>query len=80
MSDRLAVSYYVPSRLRKIPDSQKLYTPTPNDVTFYLDFSGFLPGTVIISYAIVELILKIYIFSTSMFSRIEMLSDTAIAI
>ncbi len=37
-------SYFVPSRLRKIPDTLKLYTPNPQDVIFYLDFNGFLPG------------------------------------
>ncbi|KAI0209853.1 hypothetical protein LSAT2_005447 [Lamellibrachia satsuma] len=39
-------SFYVPSRLKNLPTSVKLFTPTEADIVFYLDFNGFLPDGV----------------------------------
>ena len=34
----------MPSRLQKFVDQPQLYIPCQQDVLFYLDFNGFLPG------------------------------------
>jgi len=43
-------SYYVPARLSAYKDSNKRpYSPADSDVMFYVDFCGFLPGTLVLS-------------------------------
>ncbi|XP_064605338.1 uncharacterized protein LOC135470368 isoform X2 [Liolophura sinensis] len=43
MIDQYGASYYVPVRFKPYEEGKSLYCPNPKDVTFYLDFNGFLP-------------------------------------
>lgn len=42
-AESLPKVYLVPSRLKKCPQTDNLYSPGDQDVVFYLDFNGFFP-------------------------------------